>query len=168
MNENELNKICFEPIGLIRTPHQSLVNMPIQPVGAKGVEGVIELKPDLQEGLTDLDGFSHITLIYHLHEVEGYNLMVKPFMDNKEHGIFATRSPKRPCAIGLSTVKLIKVDGNKVYFEGADMLDETPLLDIKPFFRQTDNRPDALSGWLDEKDEHMAQSQRSDDRFTKN
>lgn len=167
MNGNELKKICFEPIGLIRTPHQSLVNMPIQPVGAKGLEGFVELKPELQEGLTDLEGFSHATLIYHLHEVKGHELMVKPFMDDKLHGIFATRSPKRPCAIGLSTVKLVKIEGNKVYFEGADMLNGTPLLDLKPFFRQTDNRPDAVSGWLDQKDERMAHSQRSDDRFTK-
>ncbi|WP_372775195.1 tRNA (N6-threonylcarbamoyladenosine(37)-N6)-methyltransferase TrmO [Mangrovibacterium sp.] len=167
MSATNFPSISFQPIGLIRTPHADLVNMPIQPVGAKGVEGMIELTPDLQEGLTDLDGFSHLTLIYYLHEVKGCELMVKPFMDNREHGIFATRSPKRPNAIGLSTVKLIKVEGNRVYFEGADMLDGTPLLDIKPFFRQTDNRPDAVSGWLDEKDELMAHNQRSDDRFTK-
>lgn len=167
MSLNELHEITFQPIGLIRTSHQSLVNMPIQPVGAKGLEGYLELKPEFEQGLTDLDGFSHLTLLYHLHEVKGHSLLVKPFMDDREHGIFATRSPKRPCPIGLSTVRLIRIEGNKVYFEGADMLDGTPLLDIKPFFRQTDNRPDAVSGWLDEKDERMAQNQRSDDRFTK-
>lgn len=167
MSEPNMQSISFQSIGLICTPHADLVNMPIQPVGAKGVEGVIELNPDLQEGLIDLDGFSHLTLIYYLHEVKGCELMVKPFMDDRKHGIFATRSPKRPNAIGLSTVKLIKVEENRIYFEGADMLNGTPLLDIKPFFRQTDNRPDAVSGWLDAKDELMAHNQRSDDRFTK-
>ncbi|PTN08203.1 tRNA (N6-threonylcarbamoyladenosine(37)-N6)-methyltransferase TrmO [Mangrovibacterium marinum] len=161
----ELQSISFEPIGVIYTPHVDLVNMPVQPVGAKGVEGHFELKPELAQGLTDLDGFSHITLIYFLHEVGGYDLMVKPFMDDRKHGIFATRSPKRPCAIGLSTVRLLRIEENKLFFEGADMLTGTPLLDIKPFFRQTDNRPEAISGWLDEKDETLAHSQRSDDRF---
>jgi len=167
MNINTLQTICFEPIGVIYTPHVELVNMPVQPVGAKGVEGYIELHPELVEGLTDIEGFSHLTLIYHLHEVEGFKLMVKPFMDNKEHGIFATRSPRRPCAIGMSTVKLLRVEENRVHFEGADMLNGSPILDIKPFFRQADNRPDAVSGWLDEKHEKTAHVHRSDDRFVK-
>ncbi|WP_163712652.1 tRNA (N6-threonylcarbamoyladenosine(37)-N6)-methyltransferase TrmO [Mangrovibacterium lignilyticum] len=167
MSIADLQSICFQPIGLIHTPHHDLVNMPIQPVGAKGMEGMIKLNPELQEGLTDLEAFSHITLIYHLHEIKGHELMVKPFMDDKKHGIFATRSPKRPNAIGISTVKLSRIEGNRIYFEGADMLDGTPLLDLKPFFRQTDNRLHAVSGWLDEKDDKMAHSQRSDDRFTK-
>jgi tRNA-Thr(GGU) m(6)t(6)A37 methyltransferase TsaA len=167
MSLSDLNPVCFKPIGQIRTPHRSLVNMPVQPVGAGGIEGYVELDPELQEGLADLEGFSHVILIYHLHEVKDYNLKVIPFMDDKEHGIFATRSPKRPCAIGLSTVKLTKIDGNRISFEGADMLDGTPLLDLKPFFRQTDNRPDAISGWLDEKHEKKAYSHRSDDRFIK-
>lgn len=165
MKNTTPTNICFQSIGTIRTPHGDLVNMPIQPVGAKGIEGTIVLNPDLAEGLTDLEGFSHITLIYQLHEVKTAKLMVKPFMDDKEHGIFATRSPLRPNAIGLSTVKLLGIEQNVIYFEGADMLNGTPLLDIKPFFRQTDNRLDAVSGWLDEKHEHTAQHQRSDDRF---
>ena len=160
--------IGFYTIGTIHTPHRAIANMPVQPVGAAGVEGIIELDPDLTIGLTDLSGFSHVTLLYHLHEVKGFELMVKPFMDNRKHGIFATRSPRRPNAIGLSTVKLIKIEKNRIWFEGADMLDGTPLLDIKPFFRQTDNRLQACSGWLDEKDEFIAHSHRSDDRFDRN
>lgn len=152
-------------IGFIQTPHQSIENMPIQSVGAKNIEGVIELFPEYAEGLTDLDGFSHIILIYHFHKLNGYELMVKPFMDDKKHGIFATRSPKRPSHIGMSTVKLLRIEFNKVYFEGADMLNGTPLLDIKPFFRNIDNRPDAVCGWLDEKDDDLVLRTKSDDRF---
>jgi tRNA-Thr(GGU) m(6)t(6)A37 methyltransferase TsaA len=127
--------------------------------------GVIELNPDSTEGLADLDGFSHLILIYHLHEVDGFKPTMKPFTDDKIHGVFATRSPKRPSAIGISMVKLVRVTDNKVYFGGADMLNETPLIDIKPFFRQTDNRTDAISGWLDEKNDLRAHRHRSDDRF---
>ncbi|WP_159517232.1 tRNA (N6-threonylcarbamoyladenosine(37)-N6)-methyltransferase TrmO [Sunxiuqinia indica] len=164
-NDFITKSIIVNSIGVIYTPHTTIENMPIQPVGADGVKGVIELNPDLTEGLADLDGFSHLILIYHLHEVDGFKLTVKPFMDDKMHGVFATRSPKRPNAIGISTVKLVQVTDNKIHFEGADMLNETPLIDIKPFFRQTDNRTDAVSGWLDEKDERKAHNHRSDDRF---
>lgn len=158
-------QITLTQIGTIHTPHKAIGNMPIQPVGAKGIEGFIELTPGLVEGLKSLDDFSHLILFYHFHEIKGYELMVKPFMDNKKHGIFATRSPKRPSPVGISTVELKKIEGNKIYFEGADMLDGTPLIDIKPFFRQTDNRPDAKSGWLDSKDENIARTHKSDERF---
>ena len=110
--------------------------MPIQPTGAKGIKGTIEIKDEYVDGLKDLDGFSHIHLIYLLHKVEGYMLEVKPFMDNSTHGVFATRSPKRPNRIGMSVVKLNKVEGNKVCVENVDILDGTPLLDIKPYVPQ--------------------------------
>lgn len=159
------NKIQFNAIGIINTPHKSIGNMPIQPSGAKNIQGYIELNPELTDGLIDMEGFSHLILIYHFHEIKGYELIVKPFMDDKTHGIFATRSPKRPSPIGISTVELQKIEGNRIYFDGADMLDQTPLIDIKPFFRQTDNRPDAVSGWLDTKEENLAQNTKSDKRF---
>jgi len=152
-------------IGTIHTPHKNPENMPIQSVGAKGVIGEIELLPELVEGLRDIEGFSHLVLIYNFHKLDSFSLVVKPFMDDKEHGIFATRSPKRPALIGMSTVKLISVEGNIIRFEGADMLTGSPLIDIKPFFRQTDNRPDAVSGWLDEKEPDLAVTMLSDDRF---
>ena len=164
-NELKNESIKIVPIGVIHTPFHSIENMPIQPIGAAGVEGVIELNAEFTEGLEDLEGFSHLTLIYHLHQVVGYQLKVQPFMDDKSHGVFATRSPKRPNALGISTVKLVRIANNKIWVEGADMLNGTPLIDIKPFFRQTDNRPDAVSGWLDEKDDCMAHTQRSDNRF---
>ncbi|MDB4583246.1 tRNA (N6-threonylcarbamoyladenosine(37)-N6)-methyltransferase TrmO [Draconibacterium sp.] len=159
------NLIELRCIGTIHTPHKTIENIPIQPVGGKDFEGVIELLPELTDALQDLEGFSHIILLYHFHKVKGYKLKVKPFMDDAEHGLFATRTPKRPSPIGLSTVKIIKIEGNKIYFEGPDMLDETPLIDIKPFFRQFDNKPDAVCGWLDTKEEKLAEKMRSDDRF---
>lgn len=160
-----MSKLELQSIGIIKTPHKSIENMPIQPVGAKGIMGVVELDIKYLDGLKDIEGFSHLILLYFFHEVIGFSLSVKPFMDDKEHGIFATRSPKRPSPIGISIVKLIQVVDNKIYFEGADMLNETPLLDIKPFFRQTDNRTDALCGWLDEKADRTAIYTKSDSRF---
>lgn len=105
-------------------------------------------------------------LLFHLHEMKpGYKLMLTPFMDDKEHGVFATRSPHRPAAIGVSIVRIKCVDGNLLHFEGADMLDGSPLIDIKPFFRHVDNQPDAVSGWLEAKDPNIAEHHRSDARF---
>lgn len=152
-------------IGNIKTPHKTIEDMPIQPIGAKGVQGIIKIHPKYQQGLMDLDGFSHIMLIYEFHKITDYSLVVKPFMDQQEHGIFATRSPKRPSKIGISVVRLIQIKENIIHFDGADMLDGTPLLDIKPFFRQTDNIPEAISGWLDEKKYNLAEVTRSDSRF---
>lgn len=159
------NNICVPIIGYLKTPHSIIENMPIQPVGAKGVEGKVVLSHAFKDGLRDIEGFSHIILMYQFHEVQDYSLSVQPFMDDKEHGIFATRSPKRPSKIGMSIVRLIHVEENVLTFEGADMLNNSPLIDIKPFFRQTDNRPNAVSGWLDEKAHNMAEITQSDDRF---
>ncbi|MDF7807608.1 tRNA (N6-threonylcarbamoyladenosine(37)-N6)-methyltransferase TrmO [Pontiellaceae bacterium B12219] len=163
----ELNKtVTLNLIGIIRTPHTTVHGIPVQPVGSRD-EGIAELFPEFAEGLADVDGFSHVMLLFHLHEMQkDFKLTITPFMDNKEHGVFATRSPSRPAAIGLSTVEVKKVEGNKLYFEGADMLDGSPLIDIKPFFRNVDNRPDAISGWLENKDAEIASKHRSDDRFT--
>ena len=139
--------------------------MPIQPGGAKNFEGTVNLLPEFAGGIKDLDGFSHIILIYHFHKVKGYNLLVTPFMDDTKRGVFATRSPKRPAAIGLSIVEIRKIETNKIYFNGADMLNGTPLLDIKPYFRQIDNFPDSISGWLENKNENLFKLKRSDTRF---
>lgn len=159
------HKISLTQIGIIHTPHNDISNMPIQPSGAIGIEGYIELETEYLQGLTNLEGFSDLILIYNFHKVSNHELLVKPFMDDKLHGIFATRSPKRPSPIGISTVTLKRIEGNKIYFDGADMLNQTPLIDIKPFFRQTDNRPNAKSGWLDSKDDNLASKTKSDNRF---
>lgn len=165
MTETTSKEVTLNLIGTIRTPHATADNIPVQPVGSAD-EGVAELFPEFAEGLKDVDGFSHVMLLFHLHEMKkDYKLIITPFMDKQEHGVFATRSPSRPAAIGLSTVKVKKVEGNKLYFEGADMLNGSPLIDIKPFFRNVDNRPDAVSGWLEGKDEDIASKHRSDNRF---
>jgi tRNA-Thr(GGU) m(6)t(6)A37 methyltransferase TsaA len=141
--------------------------MPIQPIAAKDIRGHIELYPEYEEGLTDLEGFSHITLLYHFHKIQGYRLMVKPFMDDREHGIFSCKAPKRPNAIGTSTVKLISIEKNIVNIEMVDMLNGTPLLDIKPFFPKYDNRIDAKAGWFDKTVSIPVEKMRSDERFRK-
>jgi len=158
-------QITIIPIGVIHTPFNTIEGMPIQPLAAKGIRGHIELFPEYTEGLTDLEEFSHITLVYHLHEINGYDLLVKPFMDNKEHGIFATKSPKRPNAIGLSTVKLLGIQNNVIHIEMVDMLNGTPLIDIKPFYSKFDNRTNTKSGWLDNRGDIPTKKLRSDNRF---
>lgn len=158
--------IELESIGTIHTEFKEIEGMPIQPTGAKGVKGTIVIKDKYVDGLKDLDGFSHIHLIYLLHKVERYKLEVKPFMDTKTHGVFATRSPKRPNRIGMSVVKVNKVEGNTVFIENVDILDETPLLDIKPYVPQLyeDTIEELKIGWF-ETNHQKAKSQKSDDRF---
>ena len=143
--------IELESIGTIHTEFKEIEGMPIQPTGAKGVKGTIVIKDKYVDGLKDLDGFSHIHLIYLLHKVERYKLEVKPFMDTKTHGVFATRSPKRPNRIGMSVVKVNKVEGNTVFIENVDILDETPLLDIKPYVPQLyeDTIDELKIGWFE-------------------
>lgn len=165
MNRNDLERVTFSPIGKIVTPHETIGNMPIQPASGAGYEGQAILLPEYSEALTDLDGFSHIYLIFHLHLSVGYQLKVKPFLDDKEHGLFATRTPKRPVPIGLSLVELISVEDNVIRFKGADMLNNTPLLDIKPFARQFDVPDHSTSGWLENKTREQVRTARSDQRF---
>jgi tRNA (adenine37-N6)-methyltransferase len=154
--------IIFEPIGLVRTPYTDISGMPIQPSKAIGVPGRIELLPQFEGGLRDIEGFSHLILIYHLHKSQGFALEVIPFLDTVPRGVFSTRAPRRPNAIGLSIVKLSSIDGSTLHIEDVDVLDGTPLLDIKPYVPAFDLRPDARSGWLEGKAE---QDRRSDGRF---
>jgi tRNA-Thr(GGU) m(6)t(6)A37 methyltransferase TsaA len=141
--------IEFLPIGLIHTPHLKSGEAPIQPSRGRGILGSVEIYDDFVEGLADLDGFSHIILLYHLHKASGYKLRVKPFLDDQKRGLFATRAPWRPNPIGLSVVRLVKVEGNTLTIEDVDMLDQTPLLDIKPYVPEFDRRPDVRLGWLE-------------------
>ncbi|MBR0271556.1 MAG: tRNA (N6-threonylcarbamoyladenosine(37)-N6)-methyltransferase TrmO [Methanobrevibacter sp.] len=159
-------KIELESIGTIHTQFTEIEGMPIQPTGAKGVKGCIIIEDKFVDGLKDLGDFSHINILYLLHKVDGYFLEVKPFMDNDTHGVFATRSPKRPNRIGSSVVKVEKVEGNKVYVSNIDVLDGTPLLDIKPYVPQLyeDTIDDLKIGWF-ENNHTKAKSQKSDDRF---
>ncbi|MGD9492777.1 MAG: tRNA (N6-threonylcarbamoyladenosine(37)-N6)-methyltransferase TrmO [Bacteroidales bacterium] len=156
--------IEFTAIGTIYTPFETKDKMPIQPAAAAGIKGHIILNKELEAGLTDLDGFSHIILIYHLHQSSGYSLLTTPFLDTKKRGVFATRAPKRPNTIGISVVRLLSVDQNRIDFENADMLNETPLLDIKPYIPDFDFIAEVKTGWYENKKNNISIT-RSDKRF---
>ncbi len=162
---NQCDPVVIEPIGIIHTPFKTLDNMPIQPRGAQGVRGTLEIFPPFEEGLKDVELFSHIYLLYHFHRASRKALKVVPFMDTVERGVFATRSPLRPSFIGLSGVKLVERKGPVLTIENVDILDGTPLLDIKPYVPQFDTMcSDASSGWIDADKEKVA-AKRSDRRF---
>lgn len=154
----------FQTIGKIRTQYTHLEQMPIQPKGAADSIGTIILDPDYRQGLADLEYFSHIYLIYQFHQSSGYQLSVTPFLDTKEHGVFATRAPRRPNPIGLSIVELISVESNWLKIRGADVLDGTPLLDIKPYIQQFDHVENPKSGWMTASVEEIREK-KSDQRF---
>jgi tRNA-Thr(GGU) m(6)t(6)A37 methyltransferase TsaA len=160
MNEN----IIFRAIGIIHTPFTGAEKMPIQPEAAKGVEGTVDIKPEFETGLKDLDGFSHIILLYHLHLSRGFSLEVVPFLDDKLRGVFATRAPRRPNPIGLSTVRLLAIESNRLRIQNIDVVDGTPLLDIKPYVPEFDDQRADKIGWLSDKIERMHEI-RSDNRF---
>ncbi len=154
----------IKPIGIIRSPYSSIEDMPIQPKGARGVEGFVLVDEKYIDGLQDLEGFSHIYLLYSFHEATRTELFVTPFLDTQKRGVFATRSPLRPNHIGISIVKLKRVEGNKVAVENIDILDGTPLLDIKPYIEKFDAVKENFSGWLQASDKEISKK-RSDHRF---
>ena len=154
----------ISPIGVIHSPFASLEGMPIQPVGAAGVKGKIEIFEKYAEGLQDLDGFSHIILLYQFHESHGFKLSVLPFMDTSPRGVFATRAPRRPNPIGMSVVRLESIDGRILHVDGVGILDRTPLLDIKPYVPEFDAQGEIRTGWLDQAGK-ASREKRSDDRF---
>jgi len=141
--------------------------MPIQPAGCKDIEGEIEVFPEFSAGLQDLDGFSHIYVIYYFHKVKGWKVKVIPFLDNRERGIFATRAPTRPCPIGLSVLEINEIKSNRIIVQNLDILDGTPLLDIKPFVPQFDSSENVRIGWLD-RHINEVKTKRADDRFRNN
>ncbi len=157
-------RIEYRQIGTIHTPFKSIEGMPIQPAGAESVPGTVEVYPEYCEGLKDLAGFSHIILIYHFHEVAESKLIVTPFMDDQPRGVFATRAPKRPNPIGLSVVRLLNIEGSTLKVENVDILDGTPLIDIKPYVPDFDQYPADRVGWLEQAKE-CVKGKKSDNRF---
>jgi tRNA-Thr(GGU) m(6)t(6)A37 methyltransferase TsaA len=157
-------KIEFTPIGIVRSPFETLDNMPIQPSGAKGIEGTADIFEEFRAGLADLDGFSHVILLYHFHRSSSFSLSVVPFMDSAARGLFATRAPRRPNQIGLSVVELIEIRAGILHIRNIDIVDGTPLLDIKPYVPEFDAPEKARIGWLETR-VRAAASLRSDDRF---
>jgi tRNA-Thr(GGU) m(6)t(6)A37 methyltransferase TsaA len=157
--------IELHPIGIIHTPFTELKGMPIQPAGAAGVLGTVEVFEEFRPGLADLEGFSHIVLLYHFHRSSGFDLTVVPFMDTERRGVFATRAPRRPNAIGLSVVHLLGIENGVLRVENVDILDGTPLLDIKPYVPEFDSQTDVRTGWLASARKTVA-DRKADGRFT--
>ena len=157
-----MKTVNYKPIGVIRSPFEENVGVPRQAIGASDIKGSIEVFKEFSEGLKDMDGFSHIVVIFHLHMVKRPSLKACPPWDGKEHGIFATRSPYRPNPIGLSVVKLESIDKNILYISGIDMADSSPVLDIKPYVPDLNPNKDVRIGWLTDKVEGMNKSKSGD------
>jgi tRNA-Thr(GGU) m(6)t(6)A37 methyltransferase TsaA len=157
-------EVNYRPIGTIHSPFTDLQDMPIQPTSRASAPGVAEVLPELAAGLQDLAGFTHIILLYHLHQVRRIDLTVTPFLGSEPRGVFATRAPTRPNPIGLSIVRLVRIEGNRLYLGNVDILDGTPLLDIKPYVPEFDRPARARAGWL-EGTRGRVHSTRSDGRF---
>ena len=160
------DEIVFHRIGTVHSPYQDLDGMPIQPAAGEGIRGSVEVDPAYQEGLKDLEAFSHIILVYYLHEAKAPNLLVKPFLDDIHHGVFATRAPRRPNGIGISVLRLLSIEKNILEVQNVDILDGTPVLDIKPYVPDFDVQEEVRIGWL-EKQRGKIKGKRSDDRFIK-
>jgi tRNA-Thr(GGU) m(6)t(6)A37 methyltransferase TsaA len=149
--------VTYRPIGVIRSPHTDPAKCPIQPRYARGIEGRIEIDSAFAEGLDDLDGFSHIVLLFHLHRAKPHRLKVVPFLDDVPRGVFSTRAPSRPNPIGMSVVRLLRRDGCVLHIADVDVLDGTPLLDIKPHVERFGVDGSIRSGWQETIDEDDAE-----------
>jgi len=159
-----MNQISFTPIGIIHSPFTRLEGMPIQPSAAKGIRGHIVIDEKFVDGLCDLEDFSHLYLLYHLHLSKSFKLKVKPFLEDQQRGVFSTRAPNRPNPIGLSVVKLLKIENNFLEIENVDIIDGTPLLDIKPYVQEMNEAEQYRIGWLSEYGDEM-KTKKSDKRF---
>ncbi len=157
-------KIILNPIGVIHSPFTKLEDMPIQPTGSIGTQGTIEIFPEYSQALQDLEGFSHLYAIYQFHMSKGWKAKVKPFLDDQERGLFSTRAPKRPNPIGLSVLEIIAIRENCITVNNLDILDKTPLLDIKPYIPQFEPVENLRIGWLSEQIDEV-EHKRSDQRF---
>ena len=157
--------IKYHPIGMVHSPITQRDGAPIQGGLAPEVKAEIEIFEEFEPGLLDVEGFSHLIVLYHFHLSAGYQLQVVPFLDTEKHGVFAVRAPKRPNSIGLSIVRLENREGRILHISEADMLDGTPVLDIKPYVPAFDHRPDARAGWVEKclaRDDHRTTA---DERF---
>lgn len=159
-----MDKITYRPIGIIHSPFNDPKGVPIQPEAAKGVEGTVEVFGEFLEGVLHVDGFSHLMLVYHFHLSKNASLQVTPFLDNDVHGVFATRAPSRPNPIGISVVRLVSAQENVLRVSDVDIVDGTPLLDIKPYVPIFDIREVTKTGWLEGKVDQLTMV-RDDGRF---
>jgi tRNA-Thr(GGU) m(6)t(6)A37 methyltransferase TsaA len=160
-----MKTIKYRQIGTIHSQFHKPEGTPIQPRAGKGISGTVEVFPEYAGGLKDLDGFSHIMLVYHFHRSKEFSLEVVPFLDKQPHGVFSTRAPARPNPIGISIVRLTGIEGNKLLVEDVDMVNGTPLLDIKPYIPEFDSVEISQSGWLEKKKDSLS-SKKDDGRFS--
>ena len=161
-----MDKVIYKTIGVIHSGFKEPKGTPIQPEGARDSGGTVEVFQEYAEGLKDIEGFSHIILLYHFHLSRKGSLKVKPFMEDQLHGVFATRAPARPNPVGISIVRLVNVEGNVLHIQDVDIIDGTPLLDIKPYVPEFDIREVERTGWL-EKNIHKLSASKDDERFMK-
>jgi tRNA-Thr(GGU) m(6)t(6)A37 methyltransferase TsaA len=164
---NWMEEVVYKPIGVVHSPFKMPQDVPIQSVAAEGVMGRVEVAREYVEGLRDVEGFSHLILIYHCHLAQKYSLLVRPFLDERLHGVFSTRAPSRPNPVGVSVVRLTKIEKYILHIQDVDIIDGTPLLDIKPFVPDFDQRKAERIGWLTKKVDKL-HSGRDDGRFAKN
>ena len=159
-----MDSITYQPIGVVHSPFSRPEGTPVQPRRSSGASGSIELLPEYTEGLSDLDGFSHLVLLFHLHLSEGFALTVKPHLDDQRRGLFATRAPRRPNPIGLSVLAIDRIDGNIIQVSNLDIIDGTPVLDIKPYVPPFGEAEDVRFGWLEGRSSR-ADNTKADKRF---
>ena len=157
--------ILFEPIGIIHTSFKETVGVPIQGALNPNTTGEVEIFKKFQKGLKDIEGFSHLILLYHFHLVENYSLVARPFLDDTPRGVFAIRSPNRPNPIGITVVRLLERKENVLRIAGVDMVNGTPLLDIKPYFPDVDAHNAEKTGWMGNKLRTIGGEKLADNRF---
>lgn len=161
-----MDEIKYKPIGIVHSSFKKPIGVPIQSAVSKNTKGTIEIFKEYSKGLEGIERFSYIILLCHLHFCKKYSLKVVPYMDKETRGVFATRAPCRPNSIGISIVHLVKVEKNIIYIEDIDIVDGTPLLDIKPYVPQFDIRKTDRIGWLKE-NIHKLPKAKDDGRFIK-
>lgn len=161
-----MTSITYQPIGIIHSKFKEPKGTPIQPAAGKNITAEVEVFPQYIEGLEDLGDFSHIMLLFHFHFSKSFSLKVKPYMDTNFHGVFATRAPSRPNSIGISIVRLIKIKENILHIKDVDIVDGTPLLDIKPYVPEFAATETIKTGWLNE-NVHKLDTSKDDGRFVK-
>jgi len=150
------DKFIFHSIGVIHSPLKVMSKTPIQPVFCNDIEGTVILDTEYTDGFKDLQIFSHIYLFYYFNQSQKTCLRLKPYLSDQEHGIFATRAPHRPNKLGMSLVRLVRVEDNILHVKDLDILDGTPLLDIKPYIQRYDSRKTVKSGWQDAVSNYVA------------
>jgi len=146
-----MEEIKLNPIGVVHSPFKEPSGVPKDSIDGMNYQGTVEIFPQYKDGLKDLDGFSHIIILFYFHKSEYYHLISKPYLDDHPRGVFATRSPHRPNLIGLSVVKLLRIDENIIYVRGIDMIEGTPVLDIKPYIPEFESNEGIIIGWLEGK-----------------